>query len=588
MGRGAHGHSHDSTVGDAEGGHGHSHGGGGADDGHGHSHGQAAPQYGTELEVVTASVKSLLTGLRERNALPADGDESTHREVDEEQRKHMQEWTSDTWAPVTAQLTEMQLQQMRGKLCERPSSGGGATGAAAAADSLSPAASSSSSSPSSTSPSSAAPVRPPPTDVFEAAQYGSEAELARMLAEDKRLAQAMDIHGLKAVHYAARRPHAALVQQLLESGADPNAAAENERGDTVLMMAAASGDVEVVHRVMEAGADVNTGGEGVTGYPLHSAVQKNRLLPLLMLLQAGADPDLVDSKQQTPMHWAAYQGMVTPMRYLLNHGACPSLSDDRGLTPLHWAAALGHLPVVEYLLEQLPEEAAAVSNAGGFSPLSMAEHNEQEEVVAVLRKHLAKLGLLQAKGGEGGEGVSGGTSPPLLSDRVFARVCAVKKDPRFPYVLPFVALPMLWCSIGLLSGYLKPVGILWSLEILFATIGGSRNLSFFKRAGPLFVGIFSNSYFHSVLVFLYVMVDGGLPPEENWNVILFLCLNLCLATLYLQLITSEPGVVEPKEDEMLELMKAIREGKSASRFCHTCMMRLGLLTVQCVQCVESV
>mmetsp|Transcript_601 Transcript_601/g.1401 ORF Transcript_601/g.1401 Transcript_601/m.1401 type:complete len:743 (+) Transcript_601:69-2297(+) len=551
MGRGAHGHSHDD---DPNGGHGHSHGGGGGDEGHGHSHGEpSAPQYGTELEVVTASVKSLLTGLRERNALPADGDESTHREVDEEQRKHMQQWTNETWAPVTAQLTEMQLQQMRGKLCERPSGGGGE--AQGATDERANA---------------AAAARPPPTDVFEAAQFGSEAEMAHLLREKPSAAQGMDIHGLMAIHYAARRPHAPLVKQLLQSGANANATAENERGDTVLMMAVASGDVEVVHEVMDAGADVNLGGAGVAGYPLHAAVQKNRLLPLLMLLQAGADPNVVDSKRQTPMHWAAYQGMVTPMRYLLNHGAAPALADDRGLTPLHWAAALGHLPVVEFLLEQLPEEAAAVSNADGFSPLSMAELNKQEEVVAALRKHLAKQGLLQEKSGEAGAAASG---PPLLSDRLFARLCALKKDPRFPYALPFFALPLLWCSIGMLSGYLKPVGMLWSLEILFSTIGGSRNLSFFKRAGPLFVGIFSNSYFHSALLFLYMMLDGGLPPEESWNVLIFLLLNLCLALLYLQLIVSEPGIVEPKEDEVLELMKAIREGKPPSQFCHTCMMR---------------
>ena len=86
---------------------------------------------------------------------------------------------------------------------------------------------------------------------------------------------------------AAKSGSGAVIAPLLKSGADPNGATAN--GTTALMLAAASGNIDVVTRLIEAGAEVNAS-EPVRGLtPAMFAAASNRAAVLTLLADNGAD-----------------------------------------------------------------------------------------------------------------------------------------------------------------------------------------------------------------------------------------------------------------------------------------------------------
>ena len=95
-------------------------------------------------------------------------------------------------------------------------------------------------------------------------------------------------------HSVPKERHAAVIEFLLENGADPNIA--DHRGKTPLHCAALSGDCVSIRRLLDAGADPNAkthakyGSDGGDA-PLHSACmleKKDSAACVQMLIQAGA------------------------------------------------------------------------------------------------------------------------------------------------------------------------------------------------------------------------------------------------------------------------------------------------------------
>ncbi|KAN0102161.1 hypothetical protein V8E51_012671 [Hyaloscypha variabilis] len=61
-----------------------------------------------------------------------------------------------------------------------------------------------------------------------------------------------------------------------------------------------------------------------------------------LLLQAGADPEIVEYDGWSPLHWAATNGHVEVCKILLEHGAYIDALDAHGATPRDWAISRGH------------------------------------------------------------------------------------------------------------------------------------------------------------------------------------------------------------------------------------------------------
>jgi ankyrin repeat protein len=185
----------------------------------------------------------------------------------------------------------------------------------------------------------------------------------------------------------------ALIERLLEAGADPNARTReypherrfifpigsvswvNLTGQTPFLRAAAAGDVEVMRLLLEHGADPNIATDAGTT-PLMVAAGVNwavaetfdfgneALLEAVKLTHGlGNDVDAVNSMGIAAIHGAANRGANDVIEYLAANGARLDVADAQGRTPLDWAEGVflaTHPPVRKpetiALLERLLRE----------------------------------------------------------------------------------------------------------------------------------------------------------------------------------------------------------------------------------------
>lgn len=155
-----------------------------------------------------------------------------------------------------------------------------------------------------------------------------------------------------------------VIRQLLERGADPNASlflrpaksrgGPLSRGTTPLIVAASSGDLDVMKLLLEHGARANqpqadlqtpvsvlAGARGSTDALLEG---------LDLLVAAGADVNVVAvhhhlqrARGGSPLHYAVRAGNGAMVEALVNHGADINISDYDGLTALDYAMSRGFL-----------------------------------------------------------------------------------------------------------------------------------------------------------------------------------------------------------------------------------------------------
>ena len=88
--------------------------------------------------------------------------------------------------------------------------------------------------------------------------------------------------------------------------------------------------------------------------PLHVAVMLNKKQALVMLLNAGADPNSVDDDGWTPLHWAVHLHNKDFARILYGLDANPDFPDYEGTTPRMMAREHGDTSILE-LFAETPE-----------------------------------------------------------------------------------------------------------------------------------------------------------------------------------------------------------------------------------------
>lgn len=153
------------------------------------------------------------------------------------------------------------------------------------------------------------------------------------------------------LHLAAAGYRVKIVELLLASGADPNAA-KNHRQSTPLHYAAdgfitgpawnPAKQVRTIHLLLEAGADIHAQDKnGAT--PLHRAVRTRCAAAVQSLLDAGADPTIKNKPGSTPFHLAVQntgrggsgaEKAKTAQREIIEafrtHGVSPNLTNRNG------------------------------------------------------------------------------------------------------------------------------------------------------------------------------------------------------------------------------------------------------------------
>ena len=143
-----------------------------------------------------------------------------------------------------------------------------------------------------------------------------------------------------ALRDAARDEKRDEVERLLDKGTSPNVPDHN--GRTAVHHAAVRANAAILEALLEAGGDPDAQ-DAAGSTPLHLAadfpyVESDSQLSVRTLLSYGADPDLADREGRTPLHLVAEKHkQATSVRDLVSSGADVNATDRRGDTPLHYA-----------------------------------------------------------------------------------------------------------------------------------------------------------------------------------------------------------------------------------------------------------
>ncbi|HEX3314068.1 MAG TPA: ankyrin repeat domain-containing protein, partial [Gemmataceae bacterium] len=140
-----------------------------------------------------------------------------------------------------------------------------------------------------------------PIDLRAAIARNDGARAKELLTTDPKLARSVSADKRPILHDAIRLDRQAIVNLLLDAGADPNQ--RDERGATALHAAAFWGRLEIAGRLLKHRADVNAREEDGAS-PLHSAIYGRSLAVVRLLLDAGADVNATDSRGRFPLSWA--------------------------------------------------------------------------------------------------------------------------------------------------------------------------------------------------------------------------------------------------------------------------------------------
>ena len=148
-------------------------------------------------------------------------------------------------------------------------------------------------------------------------------------------------------------------------------------------------DIDVASLLLQRGANLNILDE-IGRSALHRAAEGGRIHIADLLLKHGADVDLPNSSGDSALSLASYKGQIEMLRLLLQHGADVNFKNETGFSPLHRAAQNGHLDVARYLLGSGADVGSR--DKDGQTPLYQASYWGQVEVTELLIQHGADVG----------------------------------------------------------------------------------------------------------------------------------------------------------------------------------------------------
>ena len=121
-------------------------------------------------------------------------------------------------------------------------------------------------------------------------------------------------------------------------------------GFTPLAMATHFGNEDIVRFLLRSGANPNLASQnGYHVYPLYTAIDSNFEGIAKMLVEAGAEVEVIQASKMTPLHAAAQNGNIEMLILLLERGASVDIKNDSGRTPADLAFEKGHHEIAKIL-----------------------------------------------------------------------------------------------------------------------------------------------------------------------------------------------------------------------------------------------
>ncbi|XP_072042762.1 transient receptor potential cation channel subfamily A member 1-like [Amphiura filiformis] len=158
-----------------------------------------------------------------------------------------------------------------------------------------------------------------------------------------------DIEGNTALHLAVGNRHVNVAKYLIERGAPINCR-KTSNGFTPLHQAVIIGQEPLAQMLIDKGAETEViDNEQMT--PLHRAAMSNTVDSILLLIRQGLCLETKDEDNFTPLLCAAWKGQTEAGRSLLRYGADITAIDKDMKSCLHWAVEMQHLEFAKMLFE---------------------------------------------------------------------------------------------------------------------------------------------------------------------------------------------------------------------------------------------
>ncbi|KAK3103797.1 hypothetical protein FSP39_021966 [Pinctada imbricata] len=193
------------------------------------------------------------------------------------------------------------------------------------------------------------------TVLHYSAQFG-HVELLGYLIEQGADVEKPNFDGKKPLHDAAQNGHSACVKFLLEKGAMIDGLKRADWFDhtlTPLMLACTKHDLDVIRILVEHGANLNLVNKDGWN-PFHIACREGDIQVMKYLLSKDTQSwDTVSKNGRTPLHTAALHGNTEAVSYLLDNCAVVmDTTDSCGSTPFIDALRSGHVDIARILLNR--------------------------------------------------------------------------------------------------------------------------------------------------------------------------------------------------------------------------------------------
>lgn len=110
----------------------------------------------------------------------------------------------------------------------------------------------------------------------------------------------------------------------------------DDEGITLLHWAAINNRKEMVSYLIKKGGDVNAVGGELKSTPMHWATRQGHIGIVVLLLQHGANPEILDGEGCASIHLAGQFGFSAILAYFVAKGINVNFQDKNGMTPLSW------------------------------------------------------------------------------------------------------------------------------------------------------------------------------------------------------------------------------------------------------------
>ena len=411
-----------------------------------------------------------------------------------------------------------------------------------------------------------------------------------------------DFDFVKAVQYGATDR----VRELIDAGQDVNL----PDNDTVtsLHWAAINNRVEIVKLLIEKNATVDARGGDLNSTALQWATRQGHLASVVLLINAGADPQIKDAEGCSAIHLAAQFGHTAVVAYLIARNVSPDTFDAGGMTALMWSSwKIVTLDPVRLLL-----------TLGANPNLQDLTHGNTALHWAIMARNFRAIHTLIFKGKANLDVKNQRGDTPLqllqqhISERwihyeVLEKIKDVTQQNKKMNLLMKITMNqrIRWWTLVLLPFvFLFTIALILSINMFFiikaivictfcAIVSFTKKIMLddnLQSQLPLYYYWASKAFFY-VSWAIYIA-----PVVSSFVTFVFIILNVLLWICFLRLWKGDSGVIKLTHNQRLKTIIELsnftlekgKNGFEPSSFCSACLVQKPMRSKHCAVCDRCV